>query len=886
MLAGARLTVSTMGFAMGEGISRPIPMSRTVYGTATPFVGRTGEVERIYAFVRRAVLEKRLQHVAITGPSGIGKSRLVEEFLMLVSAGTRRIRTYRCSLPSSPHAPPFAVLTQIVRQKFEVQPQDPDEVVRDKMLTALGSAVDVKRLHDAAHLLGYLLQLPYALEVGDPEGAADISSRAARTCFELLQAEAASRPMAIVLDRWDQGTAEAHALVRELTEALAALPVLLLTLSREPVVWPDGHPQRPFAVPLPPITRHNIEQLMGAFVRAPDVVPKPLVNLLAERTAGNPRLLENQIRLLVHRQVLAYDGERWRVAVRQLDPRTLPVSPEVLARERVTSLTGLEREALMAAAVVGPTFWLGAVRSVLRASPSAIEAHNLLGDALDDDLQRAMAALVESDFVRGEATSSVHAEQELAFVNPDERAALLSSLEARPLRRMHRLLAQWMAAVQPYDPVHFAFARAEHLEAGGRPAAAAEALREAAASARDSFDNPTAKALLARALDLLDADSAGLQARVAFDLAWVTLISGDYERAERLYRLAAAVAEVVRDKALIGRVANHVGKIHLARGCYDAAQTALERAFELFEETEDLEGIANVREDIGKLIWHRGARGAYKQALSYFQKSLSLRRTLGDPGNIARSLSHIANIHGLTGRIDDAERCHREALELRHAAGDRRGEATTLNGLAATIYERGDIEGALALWDKALAIAVDIGERTQYTLLLCNIAEARMGLGQLDDAERGFQEAEETAQELGAARILGYALQLHATLLAQRSDIDGSNDKLTEAMRVAEETGNQHLLASCLRTRAQIAASKLNPTGDMTLPTGTPPYALAALEDLERALRILDELGDLPSLHRTLDVNASLLEGLGWFEESIPLRKRAKEIRKQIGCKA
>jgi hypothetical protein len=68
--------------------------------------------------------------------------------------------------------------------------------------------------------------------------------------------------------------------------------------------------------------------------------------------------------------------------------------------------------------------------------------------------------------------------------------------------------------------------------------------------------------------------------------------------------------------------------------------------------------------------------------------------------------------------------------------------------------------------------------------------------------------------------------------------------------------------------------------------TGTPAWAQDALDGGKRALSILEELGDLPALHRSLDVQADLMENLGLFVDSLPLRARAKEIRAQIGWKA
>lgn len=871
---------------MGDPISRPFPTPRTVYGTSTPFVGRTSEIEFLYTALRKAAIRKRLRHVSVHGPAGIGKTRLVEELLGIIGLRARGLTVYRATFPSTVHAPAFAVLSQLMAQRFGIQGIDEDEAVRTRVLDALSATMDPRRVRDAWHLMAYLLELPRDAELGDAETVTDeMPRRATQLAHELLRADTQTGTVVLVLDRWEQGTNAAHAVVAELAEAMADVPMLLVTLSRELVDWQAPDDTRFARIQLPPLAPADVERLMSVFVPSGKRVPGRLVSLLTDRAGGNPRHVENLIRLLVRRGVLALGERGFQVNLERLDDAPLPSTAEELARERVAALTPAERELLTAAAVVGTTFWLGAVRSMVRGSDAAVVAYNLLQDRSDTTLHETVQGLMESDHVRAEGRSTVKGDQQLAFVNPDEPPVLLEAVDPEQLRRLHRLAAQWMECARPHEPVPFYIATASHLQAGRRPNRAATALQKAAHGALAAQDNPRARTLLQRALEMADTDQAAAKASIAFDLGWTTLLAGAYAEAEALYQRAAAFARVVDDERLIARAANHIGKVELARGRLGPARAALDRAFELFERAQDVEGIASVREDMGKVIWHRAAPGAYKEAMESFRRSLSLRRSLGDVNAIARSLSHIANIQSLTGRMAEAEKAHRDALALRRDGGDRRGEGMTLNGLAVTIAEKGDTAEALTLWERALAIATDVGDRTLYALVLGNIAEGRMAQGEPDEAERLLTEAEETAREIGNTRIYGYALQTHAQLRQKRGDIDGAMQTVGEAVGVAEQSGNRHLLATCLRTRAQLAASRLNPTGDMTLPTGTPAFVEDAMTDLTEALRILEELGDMPALHRTLDVKATILEGVGLLGEALPLRMRAKEIRKQLGWK-
>ena len=63
------------------------------------FIGRRDELERLYSILRESVRTSEPRQILIHGPAGVGKTRLVHEFLNLVEPERKGIEVVRIRLP-------------------------------------------------------------------------------------------------------------------------------------------------------------------------------------------------------------------------------------------------------------------------------------------------------------------------------------------------------------------------------------------------------------------------------------------------------------------------------------------------------------------------------------------------------------------------------------------------------------------------------------------------------------------------------------------------------------------------------------------------------------------------------------------------------------------
>ncbi|MGH2579133.1 MAG: adenylate/guanylate cyclase domain-containing protein, partial [Actinomycetota bacterium] len=112
----------------GEGVARRLD---------APMVGRTEELQVLAEALGRAIEQRRAQVVTVLGPAGVGKSRLLQEFVSNSADVTASLRG-RCL--SYGQGITFYPLAEMVRGAAGIQNDDSLEAARGKLTALLGQA--------------------------------------------------------------------------------------------------------------------------------------------------------------------------------------------------------------------------------------------------------------------------------------------------------------------------------------------------------------------------------------------------------------------------------------------------------------------------------------------------------------------------------------------------------------------------------------------------------------------------------------------------------------------------------------------------------------------------------------------------------------------------
>src|SRR5690606_40384399 len=123
-------------------------------------------------------------------------------------------------------------------------------------------------------------------------------------------------------------------------------------------------------IELAPLSDEDIRRLVSDIMQRVESPPESLFTLVCERALGNPLIVEEIVRILIADEVIDTRHQPWALHLDKLAEVTLPSEFEGVVKARLDKLSSEERESLEIAAVIGQTFWLGAVLALYRGEPN------------------------------------------------------------------------------------------------------------------------------------------------------------------------------------------------------------------------------------------------------------------------------------------------------------------------------------------------------------------------------------------------------------------------------------------------------------------------------------------------------------------------------------
>jgi predicted ATPase len=259
----------------------------------------------------------------------------------------------------------------------------------------------------------------------------------------------------------------------------------------------------------------------------------------------------------------------------------------------------------------------------------------------------------------------------------------------------------------------------------------AKALIWAAALAADQGDNAHAMMLAEEGLNLSRACAYTSGVALSLNvLGNVAHNQGDYGRAVGLYEDGLTLFRELGDRWGMGLALNNLGAVARVQGDNERAASRYDESLAIARESGDVWSIATVLDNLGEVVRERGN---YEQAIELYEESLALRRQLGDTWGVADSLSALGLMARQQGNCERAAMLYKESLTLYRKAGDRWRCAVCLEGLAGIAHIQGQLRQAARLFGAASALRGTIGhpvppaDRPAYDR---DVEAVRVALGQ------------------------------------------------------------------------------------------------------------------------------------------------------------
>ena len=346
-----------------KGVPEPVTLFRLVRASGggrrsgqrhlTPLVGRDEEIAMLLRRWERA-RQGDGQLVLIVGESGLGKSRLIEEFHVRLRDTPHTWVEWSCSqlLQNTPLHP----VTEWGRQRFGGA-----DVPAEQRLADLESSLAQIKLDVAenAVLLAPLLDIPLPSERVFTLPPEELRRRqlAAMTAWAIAGARV--QPVVLVLEDAHWADPTTLDVVRGIAERGTLAPLFVLISARPEFRAPWSTRSHHSMISLSPLDRQQVRHMVGE-ISARHALPKDVVDGVTERTGGVPLFVEEVTRLLLE------PGERGGI---QAIPPTLQQS----LTAQLDRL-GPAREVAQIGAVIGRDFSYSLLHDVAGIAEAALEA--------------------------------------------------------------------------------------------------------------------------------------------------------------------------------------------------------------------------------------------------------------------------------------------------------------------------------------------------------------------------------------------------------------------------------------------------------------------------------------------------------------------------------
>jgi len=449
-------------------------------GLETHMVEREAEMARLIELYQASRRSTTPTLVLVRGESGLGKSRLLLEFLNRLEVGERGVTLFSVRALEQASRAPYFVWKTLWQSRFGFSDNDPRDTARERFLRGVQSLWGVRlgpvSSVEAAHVIGSLVGLewegsPFIHRLGnDPEA---ISKRAFELTRELFCRVCAASPTVLMFDDVHWADAGSLSLIEYLIAAESksvSLPMMIVCGVRPGLLRSHRALSRSAEIinlnPLPPTP-----EVVAKAYPALSKTRQDILIQLAKRADGNPYYLEEMVKSLIGSHLSADDETLSNKLEHQL-----PDSLHALLQARLDSLTPEARWVALLASVVGRAFWVGAVLAEARQA-SGTGMLNLTDGKLEGAVTQGLSELVRAEIAFPRVGSLFSGEQEYIFKHSLLRDVAYELLPHKYRKQYHLAVARWLMT---YTSSDFISTVAEHLEKAGASGEAAQHYEQAA----------------------------------------------------------------------------------------------------------------------------------------------------------------------------------------------------------------------------------------------------------------------------------------------------------------------------------------------------------------------------------------------------------------------
>lgn len=799
----------------------------------TPFVGRRAEIivlQEALALARTG----RGQIAAVVGEPGVGKSRLLHEFVH--SRHTAECLVLESNSVSYGRATPYLPIIELLKNYFKIHAHDTQRAIREKATGKL-LTLDTSLQDAIAPVLDLLDALPedHEFRSVDPLQHRHATYQA---ILRLLLKESRLVPVVLVFEDLHWNDSLTLGFLNELIGQISSANVLLLVSYRpeHQDEWAKLPNYR--RVRLHPLAAENLAELLDGLVGRDPALAQLKMTLL-ERTGGNPLFIEELVRTLADTAVIRGTRGNYRL-IKDFSSVQVPPTVQAVLAARIDRLPSEEKRILQEAAVIGldvPFVLLHTITSMP-----------------EDELRARLGNLQAAEFLY---VTQLFPDLQYTFKHSLTHEVAYTGLLHERRRNIHASIVEAIERLFADRLGEYTERLAHHAFRGHLPEKAVSYLRLAGEKAADRQAYREALALFEQALvSLGELPDTRERLEQSIDLRFairnVLQPLGERTRIAECLRECEHIAKRLGDAARMGWVQSYLTEHHWMLGRYRDAIAAGEQALEIATRVSDLAMRVVTNLPLG-LAYHTA--GDYARALEYFrwnaaqlEGGLRAQRFGMFVLPSSFSLSFVAWCHAEVGNFAEGWNAGHEALQIAEAERHPFSCGYAHWGLGLLALRQGDLQHAIRSFECALSeagfaespvgfayVAFHLGyalslagrpedgtqllEQTvamaesrnfaaRHSLRLAYLAESYLISGRKAEANATVVRALQLAVDYQERANEAYALRVLGEVQAQSEAAADADASYRQSLALADELGMKPLAAHCLLSLAERAAAQ------------------------------------------------------------------------------
>lgn len=783
----------------------------------TRFVGRAAEIAVLNEALEGAD-SGQMQVVAVVGEAGVGKSRLLHEFIH--SERTRGWLVLESNSVSYGKATPYLPMIDFLKYYFKIDVHDDNRAIREKV-TGKVLMLD-ESLQDAIPPIFDLLEaLPdeHPFRMLEP---LQKRQHTVRAVTRLMLCESRIQPVIAMFEDLHWNDSLTLGLLKGLIASLGDARILLLVSYRPD--FQDEWKTRPHyrQLRVEPLPRAGVDELLRALLGA-DPRLAGLTEFLSERTGGNPFFLEEIVRTLVETRVLTGERGCYRLE-KPFASVQVPATVQAVLAARIDRLPPVEKRLLQDAAVIGTDVSFALLQKIT--------------DLPEEKLRQYLSNLQFAEFIY---ETRLFPDLEYTFKHALTHEVAYAGLLHTHRREIHARIVDAIEALYSGRLTEQVERLAHHARNGEVWRKALVYARQAGAKAVERPANREALVLFEQALEILkhlpeNRDTLEQAIDLRFDIRNALQPLGDRPKILDNLREAERLAVQIDDKLRLGWVQSYLTDHFWITGRAADAAAAGERALAIARQLSDLPMQVVTNLPLG-LLYH--TCGDYRRAIEYFRRNVEqLRGPLVNerfglfvlPSSFSRSF--LAWALAELGQFTEGATIAAEGVRIAEAADHPFSSGYAHLGAGVLQLRQGDLPRAIFSLERALSVGAFADIPVGYAYVAFHLGYALALAGRASEGLPMLEKTVELAESKGFVARHALRLAYLAEVCLLTGDTKVAAATAARAMVFAHDHGERANEAYALRVLGQIELHD----GKLA----------AAEESLRAALALAKELGMLP----------------------------------------